>query len=293
MIPGSENEELNNKQRVALLVEYQGSKFCGSQYQVGVRTVQAELESALSMYLRRQIGVIFAGRTDSGVHADGQVVHFDVPEGEVDLWELAWSLNGILPKDMAVASAQFVDSSFHARFSATSRRYVYRILNRPQRSASLRDTHYWLPYPLNTEKMMLAVQALVGDHDFAAFKSTSADTVTSRCQVHFAELLKLGEGQLEFWIEANHFVYNMVRIIVGTLIEIGLGKKSPESLELALKSKDRSLAGPTAAPRGLCLKSVTYPDAFNLFSLNEKRGKSADEAVADERRTDAGRQAKV
>ncbi len=283
----------SSSQRIALLLEYQGEKFSGSQYQVGVRTVQGELESALSTCLRRQIGVVFAGRTDAGVNADGQVVHFDVPKGDVDLWKLAWSLNGILPADVSIAQAQFVDSAFHARFSATARRYVYRILNRPQRSASLKDTHYWMSYALNTEKMMLAVQALVGDHDFTAFRSTSADTVTSQCQVHFAELLKLGEGQLEFWIEANHFVYNMVRIIVGTLIEIGLGKKSPESLELALKGKDRSLAGPTAPPWGLCLKSVNYPEAFDLFSLNKKRGKSAEEAVADERAWDAGRQAKV
>ena len=293
MIPQSDNESSDNKQRIALLVEYQGKEFCGSQYQVGVRTVQAELEKAISTYLRRQIGVVFAGRTDSGVHADGQVAHFDVPIGDIDLWELAWAVNGILPDDMSVASAQFVDPAFHARFSATARRYVYRILNRPQRSASLSDTHYWLPYPLNTEKMMLAAQALVGDHDFAAFKSTSTYTGTSQCQLHFAELLKLGEGQLEFWIEANHFVYNMVRIIVGTLIEIGLEKKSPESLELALKGKDRSLAGPTAPPWGLCLKSVSYPEAFNLFSLNKERGKSAEEAVADERTWNAGRRAKV
>ena len=289
MIPESENERSDNKQRIALLVEYQGKRFCGSQYQVGVRTVQGELETALATYLRRQISVIFAGRTDSGVHADGQVVHFDAPASEIDLWELAWALNGILPNDMAVAKAQVVDSSFHARFSATSRRYVYRILNRPQRSAGLRDTHYWLSHALNVEKMISATSYLVGDHDFAAFKSTNADTVTSQCQVHFAELLNLGEGQLEFWIEANHFVYNMVRIIVGTLIEIGLGKKSPEGLELALKGKDRSLAGPTAPPWGLCLKSVTYPEAFDLFSSKEKQGKSAEEAVADERTCDARR----
>ncbi len=261
--------------RIALLVEYCGGKFSGSQYQVGVRTVQGELESALSTYLRRQIGVIFAGRTDAGVHADGQVVHFDFPKddpkGELNLWELAWGVNGILPKDMAVVSAQFVDPNFHARFSATARRYVYRILNRPQRSASLRDTHYWLSHPLNVEKMMQAIPALIGDHDFAAFKSTNADTVTSQCQVHFAELLNLGEGQLEFWIEANHFVYNMVRIIVGTLIEIGLGKKSPESLEIALKGKDRSLAGPTAPPWGLCLKTVTYPEAFEIFASESSK----------------------
>ena len=252
--------------RIALLIEYNGSRFCGSQYQAGVRTVQGELEAALGILARQPVTAIFAGRTDSGVHASGQVVHCDWPYPEPDLWRLAWAINGIVKDDLCVVKAQRVPSSFHARFSATARRYVYRIVNRPQRSALLRSSHYFMPLQLSLDSMTAALSCLCGSHDFAAFKSKSSDTVTSVCRVSQAELLNLGEGLLEFWIGANHFVYNMVRIIVGTLIEIGLGKREPESIACALSSGNRDQAGPTAPAWGLCLNSVQYPDAYQLFA---------------------------
>ncbi len=252
--------------RIAALIEYDGTKLCGSQYQVGVRTVQCELESALAKFARSPITAIFSGRTDSGVHARGQVVHFDWPEEQVDLWRLAWALNGIMGKDISVANIQVVDQSFHARYKAVRREYVYRILNRQQRSALLKDTHHFVPLALDLEAMTEAASRLLGEHDFIAFKSTNSDRVNSVCHVTRAELLILGEGVLEFWIAANHFVYNMVRIIVGTLLEIGLGKKSPESISDALTGRKRDLAGPTAPAWGLCLNSVQYPEQYNLFA---------------------------
>ena len=262
--------------KIAFLIEYGGEKFCGSQYQVGVRTVQAELEKALAMLARTPVTAFFAGRTDSGVHAAGQVVHCVWPLADADLWDVTWRLNGILPADVSVRAAQFVPDDFHARFSAVSRQYVYRILNHPQRSALLRGTHYFLPLPLDVAAMAEAARHLVGEHDFSAFKSTNSDRASTVCRVSRSEILKIGEGVLEIWVASNHFVYNMVRIIVGTLIEIGLGKKRPETLVEALALKSRELTGPTAPPWGLCLDSVTYPDTYKLFapgSMEETSGR--------------------
>ena len=225
-----------------------------------------ELEKAVSTYARKPIKVIFSGRTDSGVHAQGQIAHFDIDNYDADLWRLVWALNGILPADVSVNAAQVVPATFHARFSAIERQYVYRILNRPQRSALLKDTYYFYPHPLDLRRMSRSAGYLVGDHDFSSFRSSNSDRGTSRCIVSEAKMLNLGEGRLEFWIAANHFVYNMVRIIVGTLIEIGNGERAPEEIREALKKSDRNLAGPTAPAWGLALASVRYPDSFQLFS---------------------------
>lgn len=254
--------------RLAAKIQYYGKSFSGSQYQAGVRTVQNELEKALSTYLRVPTKASFSGRTDRGVHAAGQVVHFDVDEDELDLWRFCWALNGILPSDISITAVKIVDERFHARFTARKREYVYRILNSPQRSALLKETHFFVYRPLDLELMKASTAVLLGSHDFVGFRSTNADKTSSICDVSRAELLNLGEGRLEFWIAANHFVYNMVRIIVGTLVEIGLGKRAPESLAEALNAGDRSLAGPTAPSWGLTLNSVEYPEDYALFDLD-------------------------
>lgn len=256
--------------RIALLVEYFGKQFSGSQFQTKARTVQSELERALAVLARKPVRVVFSGRTDSGVHAQGQVAHFDIDNCDSDLWRLVWALNGILPEDLSVKAAQIVPETFHARYSAIERRYVYRILNRAQRSALLKNSHYFYPHRLDYDRMSQAAGMLVGDHDFASFRSTNSDRGTSRCIVSEAKLLNLGEGQLEFWIAANHFVYNMVRIIVGTLIEIGSGERAPKDLREALKRCDRNLAGPTAPAWGLALAHVKYPASFHLFAESAK-----------------------
>ncbi len=252
--------------RIALLIEYDGKKFHGSQLQVGVRTVQSELEAAIAVLAKRDVRVTLSGRTDTGVHAWGQVAHVDWPDDDVDTWRLANSLNGIMKKDIAVRTAQIVPDAFHARFSAKSRQYVYRILNRRHRSALLKDTHYFVPQPLDLKAMQDATAGLLGNHDFSSFRSTNADNSSTVCTVFRSELLSLGEGQLEFWITADHFVYNMVRIIVGTVVEIGLGKRHPNCVEQALQTSNRDLCGPTAPPWGLTLISVGYGDEYNLFA---------------------------
>lgn len=257
--------------RLALLIEYFGKPFHGSQYQVGVRTVQSELETALSTLARSPVTAVFSGRTDTGVHAAGQVVHCEWPEeDEFDTRRFCWAMNGILAKDLSVVDAVVVSSDFHARRSAKEREYVYRILNRPQRSPLLKNTHYFVRAPLDAEAMKAATGMLLGHHDFSAFKSSNSDNSSTECEIRRADLLKLGEGRLEFWIVADHFVYNMVRIIVGTLIEIGLGKMQPEAMSQALAAKARDLAGPTAPAWGLTLNSVKYPESFHLFDNSEK-----------------------
>jgi tRNA pseudouridine38-40 synthase len=253
--------------RIALKIEYSGKRFCGSQFQLGVRTVQDEVEKAIGTFLRLPGGrgkVIFSGRTDTGVNARGQVIHFE-HENELDLWRFCWGLNGILDSDVSVTDAQVVPDDFHSRFSAIKRTYAYRILNRPQRSALLQDTHLFMPSELNAERMAALAGELIGSHDFSGFRSSNGDTTSPVCNVEHAEILNLGEGKLEFWISANHFVYNMVRIIVGTLIEIGLGKRPTTDLGEALHERQRSKAGPTAPPSGLCLESVEYPAHYRLF----------------------------
>lgn len=278
--------------RLALKIEYQGKKFAGSQFQKGHRTVQSELERALRIFLRiadeTAFRITLSGRTDAGVSAAAQVVHFDYDErarvklglnvpvswqcdvvrahDTYDLSRLCTAINGICYPDLSVICAQVVPADFHARFSATGRTYVYRILNRQQRSALMNNTHYYVHGKMNIDTMAEAAKRLIGRHDFLAFKSTSTDPYETVCQVKQAEILNLGEGKLEFWISADHFVYNMVRIIVGTLVEIGLGKRPASDLEDALQSKQRYQAGPTAPPWGLCLQSVQYPQHFNLFA---------------------------
>ncbi len=203
--------------------------------------------------------------SDSVQFKRGQTASTNEKMNELFLRRICWALNGILPEDVSVTRAQAVPDQFNARFSAVRRTYVYKILNRPQRSAVRQKKHYFIAEELNLELMKEASRSLLGKFDFRAFKSSNADIRTTVCTVDRAEFLNKGEDELEFWISANHFVYNMVRIIVGTLIEVGLGKRAPEAMAEALAGKDRHLAGPTAPPWGLCLYSVEYPAEFNLF----------------------------
>ncbi len=285
--------------RIALLLEYNGKDFCGSQSQKNLRTVQSVLEEALAIYFRlakstktkKPLRAIFSGRTDSGVHAAGQVAHFELPKEMAKDWlnidpqAFAWSVNGILPTDICIRQAALVPADFHARFKAIERHYIYRILNRPQRSPSRQDSHYFLRTPLDIEAMKEAVACLPGVHDFSAFKSSNSDKASPIIEVKYAKLLNLGEGELEFIIAADHFVYNMIRIIVGTLIEIGLKKRPADSLKAALIGAQRKLAGPTAPALGLSLVSVKYPEPYiNIFKLanfNDQVDKRNEEILSE------------
>ena len=237
-------------------IEYDGTDFAGFQWQTGQRTVQETLEKALRKRTEQNVRITGAGRTDSGVHALGQVVSFAC-ETRIPTAQMALALNGALPPDLSVREVQETDETFSARFSASSRVYAYFILNRPMPSALFRRYSAFCPIPLDTVAMHSAAQSLLGERNFAAFANDLRDD-----QVTEREMLRFTVGKSRPFVivrvEANAFLRGMVRNLVGTLIEVGLGKRSPDSLSAVLESCDRRQAGPTAPPQGLCLMKARY-----------------------------------
>jgi len=248
--------------RIALGVEYDGSGFCGWQWQHGVRTVQRELEGALGRVADRPVRVQCAGRTDAGVHATGQVVHFDVDVFRPPRsWVLGSNVN--LPADINVLWAQQVPADFNARYSATGRSYRYVILNRMTRSSVLRNRAVWFHYPLDAERMHRAGQWLVGEHDFSSFR---AQACQSKSPVRDVRRLTVGRSgqRVVIEIEANGFLHHMVRNIAGVLMAIGTGDKLEGWVREVLDKRDRARGGVTAPPQGLYLLGVDYPAAFGI-----------------------------
>ena len=248
--------------RIALGIEYNGAAYYGWQRQQGMPTVQGKLEAALGKIANHPISVTCAGRTDAGVHATGQVVHFDV---EVERAEPAWTLgvNSNLPKDIAVRWAQITDVNFDARFSATARRYRYIIYNSPTRPAILGEGVTHIYHPLDIVRMQAAAPVLLGEHDFSAFRATHCQSNTPYRNVQELHVKQQGP-YIVVEIKANAFLHHMVRNIVGSLIVIGQGERPVQWLGKLLAGKDRTLAAATAKPNGLYLVDVTYPDSFAL-----------------------------
>ena len=245
-------------QTIALILEYDGSEFFGWQRQGYQRTVQIELEAALSRVANHPIEVYCAGRTDKGVHASHQVVHFLTnTERKLSAWVLG--TNTFLPADVKILNAYVVPPDFHARFSALARRYVYRILNRPIRPAIARQTLTWEHRPLDAIKMHHAAQILIGEQDFSSFRSSQCQSRTPMRRVDFVTVSRVGE-MLTVDIQANAFLHHMVRNIVGCLIMVGSGEKEIGWLKTVLDAKDRTKAAPTAPPNGLTLVEVIYPN---------------------------------
>lgn len=255
--------------KYALTIEYIGTNYSGSQIQPNQTTIQSELEKALSTLTGvnkkeaaaslnvtpRRIKTIFSGRTDAGVHAKGQVVHF-VSEETIVASKFLNSLNGILPNDISVSSIIEVSDDFHAQKSGRYRRYQYRIANRRFRSAW--DSHLLLVRePLDTERMNKALSYLIGAHDFTSFKSSQATDPASVCVVYKAHCTK-SDDEIIIEIVANRFLYNMVRTIVGTLLLIEKKGLQPKLMKEILDKKDRTQAGPTISPDGLTLMEVGY-----------------------------------
>ena len=249
--------------RIVLGVEYNGSQFSGYQLQShGTRTVQGELESALSIVADEPIRLTCAGRTDTGVHATGQVVHFDTSvKRELKAWMLGSNTN--LPPDVAVHWVRQVDDNFSARFSAVSRSYRYILFNRRIRSAVFQRNVAWSYEAFDEAAMNAAAQHLLGEQDFSAFRS-------SRCQAKHAvrvmqEISVKREGDfLILDIRANAFLHHMVRNIMGTLMMIGRGEQPVEWMLEVLQGQDRKCAGMTASPAGLYLVNVEYPEEYGL-----------------------------
>jgi tRNA pseudouridine38-40 synthase len=241
-----------------LTLEYDGTHYHGWQRQPSLSTIQGILEEAVRKVAGEKVTVIGAGRTDAGVHALGQVANFKTKASlKPDAWQRA--LNSVLPEDIVVRQAEKVPERFHARYDATGKIYQYRILNRSFRSAILRK-HQWVVYPsLKPVRMRVAARHLLGRHDFSAFQ---AGPVSDRKRSTICTVKKLTPAcngdEIFITIEADRFLHQMIRMIVGTLVEVGKGKRNPIDIRMILNSKDQSRAGQTAPPRGLFLMTVKY-----------------------------------
>jgi tRNA pseudouridine38-40 synthase len=244
-------------QTYKLTLEYDGTHFSGYQSQKNARTVQDVLEGALQKIYKKKVRIIGASRTDSGVHAEGQVVHYKIDKN-IPLKNLIHAINSNLPEDVAVKKIKKVSPQFHARFTAKKKTYVYEVKLSKIPAPLERNRVYSYFYLLDINKIRKAARLLVGNHDFKSFQAKSSEREMSTTRT----LLKLETTQkkekLTFLFEGNGFLYNMVRNIVGSLLEVGRGKMSLGEFKRGFEAKDRRRMGPTAPPQGLTLKRIAY-----------------------------------
>jgi len=248
--------------RIALGIEYDGSRFLGWQTQPEGGTVQDALQAALSGIADESVRVICAGRTDRGVHARAQVIHFDTGAERPDS---AWvrGANAMLPEAAAILWARRVTPEFHARYSALSRTYRYLLVNRPVRPALAARHAGWHHAPLSLEAMRDAAALLLGEHDFSAFRAAECQAKNPVRTLYTIDILRRGEC-VEFTLRANAWLQHMVRNIVGLLVYVGKGKHPPQWAGEVLASRDRARAAPTFAAEGLYLDAVEYAPRWNL-----------------------------
>jgi len=248
--------------RIALGVEYDGSAFCGWQTQPAGCAVQDVLEHALAEIAGEPVATVCAGRTDAGVHALAQVVHFDV---HAERPESAWvrGVNTLLPAAAAVLWAQPINDEFHARYAARERRYRYVLLNHPVRPALNRTRLGWFHLPLDIERMRTAAQHLIGEHDFSAFRSAECQAKSPVRELRRLDIRGSGDC-IVFEFAANAFLHHMVRNIVGCLVYVGKGKHPPAWAGEVLAGRDRTRAAPTIEAAGLYLTEVIYDAAWQL-----------------------------
>lgn len=248
--------------RFALGLEYDGSRFLGWQTQPGGGTVQDSLEEAVSAIAGQTIRVVAAGRTDRGVHAREQVVHFDATASRPTS---AWvrGVNALLPSSVAVLWATPVDGAFHARYSASARTYRYVLLNRAVRPALAAGRVGWLHAPLDLDAMESAAQHLLGEHDFSAFRSAECQARTPVRTISELRIERRGE-RIDFVVRANAFLHHMVRNLVGALVAVGRGRVPPSWVKDVLAARDRARAAPTFGAEGLYLENVEYDARWGL-----------------------------
>lgn len=249
--------------RIALGIEYKGARYRGWQRQEsGVPSVQAALEKALSQVAAEPVSLMCAGRTDAGVHASGQVVHFDTRvERPLKAWIMGGNAN--LPPDISVTWAKVMPAEFHARFKAFARRYRYVIYNDPIRPAHLAEEVTWNHRPLDVARMREAAAHLVGTHDFTSFRAVQCQAKSPLKTVHHLEVIEHGRF-IVIDVRANAFLHHMVRNFAGVLMTIGAGEREPGWVAEVLAARDRRAGGVTAHPYGLYLVQVEYPPEFEL-----------------------------
>ncbi|MGE0114063.1 MAG: tRNA pseudouridine(38-40) synthase TruA [Steroidobacteraceae bacterium] len=248
--------------RIALGLEYDGSGFSGWQAQTHANGIQSAVETALSFVADHPVAVTCAGRTDAGVHAVMQVVHFDTQARRI---ERGWVMgaNANLPDDISVLWAREVDEAFHARYAALARSYRYVILNRTPRPSLLRKRVCWVREPLDAERMHQAAQCLVGEHDFSSFRAAECQSATPIRCLHRIQVTRSNE-YVVIDVTANAFLHHMVRNIAGVLLAVGRGRQDVLWPDAVLQARDRDHAGITAPAAGLYLFGVTYPAQFAL-----------------------------
>jgi len=248
---------MTEKKNIRLVIAYDGGRYCGWQRQKNDPTIQALIEDKIQLMTGEPVTLHASGRTDSGVHALHQICHF-VTRTRLDPDSICRGLNSLLPDDIFIREADDVPLDFHARYSAKRKTYEYRILNRRQPDIFRRGFLWHIPAPLDTGIMDKCVSLLVGTHDFSAFRSTGSGNTNPIREMYVATLRGSNEGVLRFIFEADGFLRHMVRNIVGTLVEAGLGKRDLADFQYILKSKDRKKAGVKAPPQGLFLTMVYY-----------------------------------
>ena len=247
--------------RYFIELSYNGKAYHGWQIQPNAISVQEVVEQALSTIFRKDMSIVGAGRTDSGVHSKQIFAHFDI-ESQIDVNETIYKLNALVPKDIAVFNVFRVNNEAHARFNATARSYVYKISTK--KDAFNTDFAYYFKPKLDVAAMNKAAELLIGFKDFECFSKSKTDVFTYNCDLRVAEW-KLVGNELHFYITADRFLRNMVRAIVGTLINVGIGKLQPKDIINILASKSRAEAGYSVPAHGLYLTEVVYPKSIKNY----------------------------
>lgn len=252
----AEKQELSPDRNIKLIIAYDGTRYHGFQRQQNALAIQEILEKKLASLFGHPIKLIAAGRTDTGVHAYGQVVNF-MTNGTIPAAKIPLAARGLLPDDIVVIGAEDVAPDFNARYSAQSKIYIYRIHQAPFEDPFLRNFSWHISKPLDIAAMNQAAQSIVGTHDFSAFRATGSAPVNPVRTIYSAACVTAGE-QIEFTFWGNGFLYHMVRNLVGTLVNVGRGRITSEQFVAILESRNRKLAGATAPAQGLYLKEVYY-----------------------------------
>lgn len=241
---------------IKLIIEYDGKKFGGWQKQPNKLNIQGEIEKAIEEITGENVELNASGRTDAGVHSLGQTANFKT-NSKIDISKMAIAINSKLKQSIRIIKAEEVDEKFHARYSCKGKKYRYVINNSKYGSAIYRDLEYHIPIKLNVEDMKKAIKYFEGEHDFKGFKASGTSSKSSVRTIYSAKVIEEGE-RIIIELKGNGFLYNMVRIISGTIVDVGLGKIKAEEIPEIIESKDRTKAGKTLPPQGLYLVEVYY-----------------------------------